>query len=421
MELTITPFEHQQLYIKFALQCDYTLCGDQMGLGKTLSAIGVSVAMDCNTLVVAPAFLKHNWKAEYLKFTDLKDEEITIDKRTSKSKIVITSYSKLGKARTFFEWADYVIADEAHYLKNLEAKRTQYFHQAIKNYRPERLSLLTGTAVKNRVGEFYSILYLLAYCPTGSNGKRITEKFKTQYAFSKHFSHEKVFHIPQRGRKVEVRKFEGLKNEQELKTYFRGKYMRRLTRDVIDLPELLERYVDVEYKYDDSALQEYTRHQGKIDGAIMAIKSGSALAKAPFTADYAKNIFAETGNPVVIFSDHVNPVDLMVGKLKRAASITGATPMAQRHDIVKKFQNGDLDYLVATIGALSTGVTLTAAQDLIFNDMSYIPANNAQASKRIHRIGQNKTCRIHKMCGSFIDGAIMRSLSSKQLVLDKVL
>ena len=424
MELTVTPFKHQQEYIKFALAGNFTLCGDEMGLGKTLSAIGVACAMNARTLVVCPAFLKHNWRAEFLKFTDLKESEILVIEKKSdflrayEFKVVIVNYEKLKECVSIWQDFPYVIADECHYLKNIQAKRTQYFHNMVKFKRPERLSLLSGTAVKNRVEEFYSLLVLLSYVPTrGANGLSITDKFRTQYKFSKQFSYERTFEVSGRT----ISKFEGLRNEAELKSYFRGKYMRRLTKQVIDLPELLERYVEVNYKFDDKELKNYEEFTGKMDGHIMAIKSGSASAKAPFTADYAKNIHDETGLPVVIFSDHVDSVRIISEKLKSCAAITGATKMEDRHAYVTAFQQGKLDYIVATIGAMSTGVTLTAAADLIFNDMSYVPANNAQASKRIHRIGQTKTCRIHKICGSFVDKGIMTSLTSKQKVLDAIL
>lgn len=379
------------------------------------------------TLVVCPAFLKHNWKAEFLKFTTLKEEDILVinsKKDINKAfryRIVIANYEKLKDCEELFRLTDYVIADEAHYLKNIEAKRTQYFHNFIRLHRPTRLSLLSGTAVKNRVEEFFSPLVLLAYAPEGRNGLKITDKYRVQYKFSKQFSHERVFDIAVRGRKVTVRKFEGLRNEAELKTYFRGKYMRRLTSQVIDLPELREKYVEVNYKFDDKELENYVKFTNKMDGHIMAIKKGSAVAKASFTADYAKNIFDETGNPVVIFSDHIDPVHIIADKLKKSAYITGATSMAERHEIVSAFQGGKLDYIVATIGAASTGITLTRANNLVFNDMSYIPADNAQASKRIHRIGQENNCIIHKICGSSVDKAIMTSLTSKQQVLDRIL
>jgi len=424
MNLTAKPFKHQQDFIEFSDKYKWTLCGDEMGLGKTLSAIGISVSMGGKTLVVSPAFLKFNWKAEFLKFTDIEESEIFIvgdrfTKLTKDTKVIITSYSRLKLSMEYFSWADHVIADEAHYLKNLLAKRTRNFHNGVSKAHPARLTLLSGTAVKNRVAEFYSLLKLLAHCP--SNGKKISDKFRTEANFARHFSNEIVRNINVRGRRVELRTYEGLKNEKELRTYFQKKYMRRLTRDVIDLPALLERYVEVKYSFDDKELENYEQYKGKKEGHIMAIKRGSAMAKASFTTDYAKNIFEETNRPVVIFSDHVDPVHIIASGLKRSAYITGSTKMEDRHAIVSDFQSGKLDYLVATIGAASTGITLTAAQDLVFNDMSYIPADNAQASKRIHRIGQNNTCRIHKMCGSVVDRMIMTSLTSKQEVIDKVL
>ncbi len=307
--------------------------------------------------------------------------------------------------------------------KNIEAKRTQMMHKYIKGNLPAKLTLLSGTPVKNRVDEFYSLLVLLSYCPTNKNGLKIHNKFRTQYAFSKHFSNEKVFNISVRGRRVEVRKFEGLKNPEELKSYLRGKYIRRLTSQVITLPELSEKYVEVNYKFSkDLELGEaFAKFKGKPEGHIMALKRESAISKAPFTADYCKNIFSETGSPVVIFSDHIDPVQIIAGKLKKAGIITGSTDMAERHRIVEQFQNGKLDYLVATIGAASTGLTLTASSNLVFNDMSYIPADNAQASARIHRIGQKNKCIVHKICGSIIDRHIMTSLSSKQQIIDRVL
>ena len=428
MKLTVTPFPHQAAYRDFALACDYTLLGDEPGVGKTLSAISVAIEMNCPTLVVCPAFLKFNWNAEFLKFTDIKEEEILLIntkkdfRRISPSiRVAIVNYEKLIDCKELFNWAEYVISDESHLLKNLEAKRTQLFHKYIIASPPRRLSLLTGTPVKNRVEEFYSLLTLLSYCPSGKNGKNIRDKFRTQYRFAQHFSHERSFDINVRGRSVTVRKFEGLRNEEELRTYFRGKYMRRLTKDVLDIPEMLEKYVEVSYKYDDSSLKDFTAHQSKLDGHIMSIKTGSALAKAPFTADYAKNLNLETGRPVVIFSDHVASIKLIGEKLKNSAVITGSTPMDERHKWVTEFQAGRLDYILATIGAMSTGVTLTAASDLIFNDMSYVPADNEQASRRINRITQENSCRIHRMCGSHIDKAIMIALTSKQSVLDRII
>lgn len=407
----ITIFEHQQKFVELSRKHHYLLLGDTMGLGKTLSAIAVSLDMNAErTLVVCPAFLRHNWRMEIEKFVE-----------GNEGKFEVISYAQLRKAERTLNGVQHIIFDEAHYLMNMGAQRTMLAHGLVQGVRPQRLSLLTGTPIKNKVKEFYSLLRLLSYCPTKANGIDIRKEFMTATRFAQAHSHDCSYEIERGGRRIKIEKYKGYKNLEQLRSYFHLKYLGRKTEQVIKLPELLERYVECNYKFDDKELKNYEKFQGKIEGHIMAIKRGSAMAKANFTADYAKNINEQTGRPVVIFSDHVDPVNYIASKLKRAAAITGSTSMDRRHTIVQMFQQGKLDYLVATIGAASTGITLTKASDLVFNDMSYVPADNAQASKRIHRIGQENTCRIHKICGSYIDRMIMTSLTSKQDVINKVL
>lgn len=426
MKLTGTPLPHQVSAITFLLKHHYAINGDEMGLGKTFDSISVSCAVDGLTVVVSPAFLKYNWQADYEKFTE-GTKIVVINKASDvpkalKADVAILNYERMKICEPLFEKAVLVIADEAHYLKNLEAKRTAMFHTYINKYKPERLHLLSGTPIKNRVDEFYSLLKLMAYSKENTNGKRITDRFRTAYSFARHFSHEKTFKITVRGRGVTVRRFDGLKNESELKTYFNGKYIRRKTVDVMDLPELRNKVVYVKYGRKDSDLAEaFENFRGKADGHISTVKAQSASAKAKFTAEYADNIFRSTGRPVVIFSDHREPVSLISGYLKGAEVITGSTNMEKRHEIVKAFQEGTVPFLVATIGSASTGLTLTKASNLIFNDLSWIPADNAQAKKRIHRIGQNNACHIHFMAGSNVDRMIITSLQQKMETIEKVL
>jgi SNF2 family DNA or RNA helicase len=427
MELTVTPYPHQQQAIKYILKHFYVLLADEMGLGKTLSSIAVSAVTEGKTLVVCPAFLKHNWKQEYAKFTTA-DKVLVIDKKSDYKKIdkhdvIIVNYERIKD----LPQEDYslIVADECHFLKNMSAKRTELFHELVDYVQPERLILLTGTPVKNRIPDFYSLLRLLSMCPHGTNGKDIKDKFRSEYKFSKHFCNENVFTFPRNGRRVEVRKFEGARNIPELKSYFQGKYMRRLTSQVIDLPEMITKEVWVDYKHDDSELAEaFEAHKGKLDGHIMRLKTQSATAKAPFTAEYALNIFRETGNPVVVFSDHREPVRVICSHLQKSkvkfGVITGDTKVEDRQKIVNAFQDGKIDFVVATIGAASTGITLTRSRDLVFNDLNYTPAENEQASKRIHRIGQKNSCIIHIMTGSSVDFSINKNLLSIKQDIEKV-
>jgi SNF2 family DNA or RNA helicase len=180
--------------------------------------------------------------------------------------------------------------------------------------------------------------------------------------------------------------------------------------------------VYVKYDYNDKDLQAALENElSNTDGHISKVKAGSALAKAPFTIDYAKSLHEETGSPIVIFCDHVESVQTIAAGLKNSAVITGATSMEKRNDIVNQFQAGKLTYLVATIGAASVGLTLTQANHLIFNSLSWVPANNAQAKKRIHRIGQKNICFVHLIAGSEVDKMIITSLQSKSAVIERIL
>jgi SNF2 family DNA or RNA helicase len=70
---------------------------------------------------------------------------------------------------------------------------------------------------------------------------------------------------------------------------------------------------------------------------------------------------------------------------------------------------------------MSVGVTLTAAQDVVFNDLSWVPADNMQARKRIHRIGQSKKCRCHHMISGPTDAYIKAVLEEKEKTINQVL
>lgn len=419
------PLPHQERAIEILKENHYCINGDEQGLGKTFDSIAIAVN-EPFTLVVCPAFLKYNWAEDIKKFTSgISTHIIETKKDIEKSisaNVAIVNYEKLSACRELFSKATLVIADEAHYLKNLEAERTRLFHEYIKEFRPARLHLLSGTAIKNRVPEIYSLLLLMSYSEQPVK-KKITDRYRTAYGFSRHFSNEVVRAIRVRGREVTIRKFEGLNNEEELKSYMRECYFRRLTKDVMYLPELNNKIVQVSMIKENNLLEGAFKEamEKGLTPAMSSLKAESALYKAKHTIDYAKNLLSEVGTPIVIFSDHVASATEIAEKLPNSCLITGATPMTKRHEYVTKFQNKELNFFVATIGAASTGITLTAANDLIFNDLSWVPADNSQAKKRIHRIGQNNACRIHFISGSVIDRRIITELTTKMETISKIL
>ena len=96
----------------------------------------------------------------------------------------------------------------------------------------------------------------------------------------------------------------------------------------------------------------------------------------------------EDDGPLVVFSSHRAPLDAL-GTLPGWGLIHGDTPMAQRHELVERFQGGKLRGLGCSIRAAGVGLTLTKAHHMIFVDRSYVPAENMQARDRLVRFGQH--------------------------------
>jgi SWI/SNF-related matrix-associated actin-dependent regulator 1 of chromatin subfamily A len=385
--LKLYPF--QETGVQFLLRTPWAILGDSMGLGKTVQAIELVNRSPGSTLVVCPAFLKGNWTREIEKFA--KDPSL----------FTVISYSKLKNLNTRY---DNTLVDECHYLKNPDAQRTNHFFHLVTDFPPKRLVLMSGTPIKNRVGEFWSLLYLVG-------------AIKIDYwDFCKRFSNLEKFRIGNRN----VTRFTGHRNVPELKKILSKCYLRRKASEVLDLPPITRVDVELEPDFVDKDLLQAWNEESP---AFASMKKHSALIKASHTAKYVKDILEQGEGPVVIFTDHIEPTMEISDILKsyKVGSITGATSMPIRDQIVTSFQDKKLDVIVATTGSLSVGVTLTAARHLVFNDLPFVPGDLLQAEKRIHRISQDRPCVVHRVFYGKIDAHIGKTLSKKISTLKEVL
>ena len=420
--LSVTPYNFQKTGTNFALSSKYCIIADQMGLGKTIQAIAVANHTRAKCLVVCPAFLKLNWVAEIEKLCsqpkhyDLYKKGLDIySYKPELDDFIIINYEQVKHAEDLFAWATLVVADEGHYLKNGDAQRTIYFDKYLYENQPEYFLLLTGTPIQNRVEELYQPLVMMSY-GNGDNGKNILDDYPSKTAFCNKFSHQ----VRMRINGFMVVKYVGVKNVELLQTYLDGKLIRRLQKDVLDLPDMVESEVIASYKQDKKLLREFENHK-EMQGKDITAKAKSAALKAKFTIQYVKNLLdSGTCEKVVVFSDHVKPAEEIAAAFGVAA-ITGKMPMARRMELVNQFQTGDLPVFCATIGAASTGLTLTAANYMVLNDISYVPGNNEQAKKRIMRIGQDKKCNIVFVVGSFQDAYILNQVRAKMSDINEVL
>lgn len=397
---------HQSRYVEVQLEKKALGCFDAPGLGKSLEVLAAICAVGKPALVVCPPHLANNWMAEVTKFTELKIG----------SEIEICPYTMFSKRVTSLKKYGFFALDEGHYCKNLEAKRTQAIHSALCDHNPEFLANMTGTPVMNRIPDIYSFLVMLSYYDHVT--PKIIERYPTSYQFCMRFCNVSEARFGGRS----VMQFTGLKNAEELIAYLRPWTIRRTADQVLKLPSMESQTVTANYKHDPKLEAEW---QNFVEGGSYSptAKKESALAKAHFTAEYVKNELESDNGPIVVFTDHPDAAYSIERELSgsyRVATIVGGMSIDRRSEYVKQFQKGQLHAIVLTIGSSSTGITLTKASTIVFNDICWTPEDLNQARQRIHRIGQERPTRCVYVVGSSVDDRIIKSVLSKSKVINTI-
>jgi SNF2 family DNA or RNA helicase len=426
----LIPTKGQRLAVEFASRSRYSIIALPPGQGKTLCGVTLALEKKLDTLVVCPGYARNEW----INCFKGQDPNIIIDNFTSHKDIyrkwdegvaiisyeLLYNYREKGKederSQWLFEWADLVIVDEAHLLKETDNKRTKYAHKLIYENRTKYLMLLSGTPAKNRVYELYS---LLALCNYKDDKSEFLEKYPTWTAFANYFSHphfKKIY--TKRGSFTQV-VFEGFRNEKDLKPYLDQCYF-RLPKDLyFKLPPKIDRFIVAEKlrKYD-KLVDEFMSFIKHNRGTTPDIKTKAAEELAPFTAKIAKELY-ETHGPIVVFSDHIKPTEIIAKKLG-VSPINSKVNMKKRNAILKEFQDGKSRYIVATIGTLSTAISLVTSRCMIINDPPWVPGDLEQTERRIRRKGQTETCFYYKVLATPQSEKIYKVLEDKKQTLNKI-
>jgi SNF2 family DNA or RNA helicase len=412
-------FEYQEKTIQFGVAHNYAIYALDCGLGKSLCALETAERTKSKTLIICPSYLKLKWKSEIDKF--FPGKTITVFNAAKEiykvwdSDYVIISYSMLEKSECLFEWADMVVCDEAHYVKEMKTKRTETLHRLVYEHSIKRLLLLTGTPIQNRVYEFYSLIALCNYNPKLEESAFL-KKFQSYVHFANHFSFLKQFEIFRGGKKVKVQQWEGIKNQEELKDWIKNIYVAFKSSEVLDLPPYVEIDVPVAFEDMPELLEEFEMLGEK--GVESTAKSKAALLKVPYTIDYVKGLLENTDR-VIVYTDHVLSCEALAKGL-HTTPITGQTPMPLRQKLADEFMNGDRRVLVATIGSFSTGIDLYSSYNMVINDFNFVPGNMKQAMYRIRRIGQKNKCFFHRIIGTVQDKIIIKKLEAKMAVISQI-
>ncbi len=425
-----TPKQHQMF--DYGVSHNYFILGADMRLGKSLSSIALRKHRDCNCLVICPAYLVPNWKKEIKKWTNDSVTMFTEGKQiydVCDSDFVILSYDLVQKAEFLFEWADYVIADEIQHLANMSAKRTQFIHRCIYENSPRYFVGVTGTPIKNRVKEFYSLIALTYYDPNGEDDSFLQE-YPDEISFAERFSKSQTYEVQVKGgRYITITNYYGLRNAKELKEWLDGKYI-RIKADKNDLPpisfietlvsdiddsDLLESFENY-FISDDEAYRSsasFNEARRKRTGSVLPEhKRNAAIKKVPFTIKYVENLL-DSVDCCLVYSDHREPCQKLA-KHFGVPAITGEMTGKKRAELVKDFQEGRLNMICATIGSLKEGADLFRSKDIVFNDFSWVPGNMDQVCARIQALNEHDPRTAHLIFGSPQDEKIWNALSEKR-------
>lgn len=413
----IVLYKHQIETVSFISTTPYCLNISEAGTGKTFPAI-LSTKNKSRCLVVCPALLQHNWQSEIKKVLNEHAGIFKTKHPIPTTRIVILSVDAIHKCAALFHDLDILIVDESHYLSHMSARRTKSFHIYMKKFPPKQLIMMTGTPIKNRISELYSPLLAMDYFY-----KRGFQKaFPTQWAFNLRYCNERKVKIGGR----EITQWYGSKNIEELKKWLAGKYVKYKLEDLLDLPEVI--YEEIVLPVEESVELDKILTEGWENISLGAIpasnfssaKMQNAISKTGSAIQIIEHLLEAGQGPIVVFSDHREPV-IRIGEHFKSPTILGGDSLSARNDIVTKFQEGGIQVLAGTIQAMGVGLTLTRSNVVVFVDKSIEPGNNIQAVRRIQRATQKRKCRVIELVKKGIDQKIIRSLRAKELIIARVI
>ena len=450
------PYDHQIDGLTFGLTHDKWLLGDEQGLGKTKQVIDIAVAKKLQgakrcLIICGVNGLKWNWQNE-IKIHSNESGWILGQRRRRSGKIYVGSTKdKLEDLKNLANINDYFIItnveslrdadiattigeyckkgiismvaiDEVHKCKNPSSQQGKGILKAQADVR----IAMSGTPLMNTPLDLFIILRWLGY------EKHAFYAFKNHYCIMGGYGGYDVV---------------GYKNMPELQERVNAIMLRRLKDDVLDLPEkvYIDEFVEMTAKQEQIYKEVSADIKANIDKIKMAnnplaelirmrqatgytgILSSTILESAKI--DRLEEIVEESvanNRKVVIFSNWTQmttPIYNRLSKNYKGVIITGETDDVERQVSVNHFQNNpECKFILGTIGAMGTGLTLTAGTVVVFMDEPWTMANKQQAIDRCHRIGTKSNITVYTiLCKNTIDERIHEIVEKKGMIADAII
>ena len=420
------PLEHQKDAIKSLVENKKFILADDMGLGKTTSTIIAALETGAKkVLIICPASLKINWQREIENYSN-KPTSIIEGKKWEDGDFIIINYDiiknfhdekKKSDSVLLKTKFDLVIIDEAHYIQNKQAQRTKLINDFVSNV--DRLWLLTGTPITSRPINYFNLLNLIE-CPVAKNWMAYVKRYCNGFQF-------------QAGRR-KIWNVSGASNLEELRDRTAPLVLRRLKENVLDLPDkiITPVYLRLKSKEYEALMGEYYDwydKNGESDSLTLQftkltkVRQVIAEEKVASTIEICENI-VEQGKKVIVFTNFTKTLEMILEHFgKKAVRLDGQMSQKERQMSVDRFQNEeDVMVFVGNIKAAGVGITLTAGEAVVMNDLSFLPSDHSQAEDRSYRYGQkNNVLVYYPIFDNTVEGIIYDILKKKKDIFETVM
>lgn len=383
-------------------------------------------------LVVCPANVKYNWFNEIKAW--LPKNTVSVIKNgkdtVQNTDFVVINYDLVKKQKEDLLNRNFglVVCDESHYLKNTKAQRTKATIEVADA--ADSVLCLSGTAITNRPVEMFTTLEMIR--PAEYKGKFFDYAKRYCGAYHNGWGWD----------------FTGATNTDELHEKLRDCMIRRLKKEVLaELPDKIRQFIpviptDKELKeYKDAArawAREYSQHKsigslptGFVLNMLTDLRHRCGVLKVNATVDWVANYIEQNDKPLIIFAHHKDVLDALESSIQEDkrfrgqnwGRIDGGVSAEARANITTQFQNGKLSGLLCSTIAAKEGLTLTAADTVVFIEREWVPGWEEQAEDRVNRIGQDSDTvwATYLSVAGTIDERFDRIVQEKRQVVSAIL
>ncbi|WP_327045350.1 DEAD/DEAH box helicase [Microbispora sp. NBC_01189] len=394
--LTASLRGYQSFAARFALVQRKVIIGDEMGLGKSIEALAVLAHLrsrgETHFLVICPAAVVTNWVREVTGKSKLRAHRVHGPERERAARtwardggVAVTTYETLAWWESSLkDTRDLacVVVDEAHFIKNPQARRSIRTNDLIA--RSDRAILLTGTPLENKVDEFRNLASYVRPDLTVDADDLSPRTLRRQIAPA---------------------------------------YLRRNQEDVLtELPELIE--VDEWLPMspaDSSCYRAAVRRGNFMEMRQAAMLQGPKSEKVKRLVEIVREA-EENERRIIVFSYFREILDLLARSLPGAVfgPLTGSVPAGRRQQMVDEFTSARHGaVLVAQIVAGGVGLNIQSASVVVICEPQLKPTTEAQAIARAHRMGQVRSVQVHRLLSeNSVDQRIVELVAGKKRLFD---